>query len=89
MELLGDIPVPVPLSFFFNASTAPWGPRPPHFPVPLCPPQFSHGLTRDRTGAYEVRGRRLTTFFFISLYLRSDFVQFRTCCYAIFNMRVP
>jgi hypothetical protein len=29
-------------------------------PVPLCPPQISHGLTRDRTRASAVRGRRLT-----------------------------
>jgi hypothetical protein len=28
--------------------------------VPLCPPQISHGLTRDRTRASAVRGRRLT-----------------------------
>jgi hypothetical protein len=30
-------------------------------PVPLCPPQIPHGLTRDRTRASEVRGQRLTT----------------------------
>jgi hypothetical protein len=29
-------------------------------PVPLCPPQISHGLIRDRTRAFAVRGRRLT-----------------------------
>jgi hypothetical protein len=29
-------------------------------PVPLCPPQIPHGLTRDRTQASAVRGRRLT-----------------------------
>jgi hypothetical protein len=29
-------------------------------PVPLCPPQISHGLTRDRTRASAVRDRRLT-----------------------------
>jgi hypothetical protein len=28
-------------------------------PVPICPPQISHGLTRDRTRASAVRGRRL------------------------------
>jgi hypothetical protein len=28
--------------------------------VPLCPPQISHGLTRHRTRASAVRGRRLT-----------------------------
>jgi hypothetical protein len=30
-------------------------------PVPLCPPQFPHWLTRARTRAFAVRGRRLTT----------------------------
>jgi hypothetical protein len=30
-------------------------------PVPLCPPQIPHGLTRERTRASAVRGRRLTT----------------------------
>jgi hypothetical protein len=29
-------------------------------PVPFCPPQNPHGLTRDRTRASAVRGRRLT-----------------------------
>jgi hypothetical protein len=29
-------------------------------PVPLCPPQTLHGLTRDRTRASAVGGRRLT-----------------------------
>jgi hypothetical protein len=29
-------------------------------PVPLYPPQIPHGLTRDRTRASAVRGRRLT-----------------------------
>jgi hypothetical protein len=28
--------------------------------MPLCPPQIPHGLTRDRTRASKVRGRRLT-----------------------------
>jgi hypothetical protein len=30
-------------------------------PVPLCPPQISHGLTQARTRASAVRGRWLTT----------------------------
>jgi hypothetical protein len=30
-------------------------------PVQLCPPQITHGLTRVRTRAFAVRGRRLTT----------------------------
>jgi hypothetical protein len=29
-------------------------------PVPLCPPQIPHGLTRDRTRFSAVTGRRLT-----------------------------
>jgi hypothetical protein len=29
-------------------------------PVPLCPPQIPHRLTRDRTRVFAVRGRRLT-----------------------------
>jgi hypothetical protein len=29
-------------------------------PVPLCPPQISHGLIRDRTRASAVRDRQLT-----------------------------
>jgi hypothetical protein len=29
-------------------------------PVPLCPPQIPHGLTRDQTQASAVGGRRLT-----------------------------
>jgi hypothetical protein len=30
-------------------------------PVPLCPPKIPLGLTRARTRAYALRGRRLTT----------------------------
>jgi hypothetical protein len=29
-------------------------------PVPVCPSQIPHGLTRERTRASAVRGRRLT-----------------------------
>jgi hypothetical protein len=29
-------------------------------PMPLCPPQIPHGLTRDRTRASAVRGRQQT-----------------------------
>jgi hypothetical protein len=32
-----------------------------HVPVPLCPPQTPHGLTRAPTLAFAVRGRLLTT----------------------------
>jgi hypothetical protein len=31
-------------------------------PVPLCPPQIPHGLTRDRTRASVVGGRGLTAY---------------------------
>jgi hypothetical protein len=31
------------------------------FPVPLCPPQIPHGLTRARTRTFVVTGRQLTT----------------------------
>ena len=30
-------------------------------PVPLCPPQIPHGLSRDRTRVSAVRGQRLTS----------------------------
>jgi hypothetical protein len=30
-------------------------------PVPLCPPQIPHGLTRARTSASAARGQLLTT----------------------------
>jgi hypothetical protein len=30
------------------------------FPVPLCPPQIPHEMTRNRTRAFAVRGRQLT-----------------------------
>jgi hypothetical protein len=41
-------------------------------PVPLCPPQIPHGLTRDRTRATAVRGRSLshgTAFWVLALCL--------------------
>jgi hypothetical protein len=55
------------LLFQFNGAPVEWnwhrktevlGGKP--VPVPLCPPQIPHGLTRDRTLASAVRGRRLT-----------------------------
>jgi hypothetical protein len=30
-------------------------------PLPFCPPQIPHGLTRDRTRATAVRGLRVTS----------------------------
>jgi hypothetical protein len=30
-------------------------------PVPLCPPQLTHGLTQARTWASAMRGQRITT----------------------------
>jgi hypothetical protein len=47
---------PVEWNWRENRSTR--GEKP--FPVPLCPPQIPHGLTRDQTQASAVRGRRLT-----------------------------
>jgi hypothetical protein len=64
-------PVIKTISFFFtfpsNVAPVEWnwqektdvlGEKP--VPVPLCPPQMPHGLSRDRTRASAVRGRRLT-----------------------------
>jgi hypothetical protein len=39
-------------------------------PVPLCPPQISHGLTRDRTRASAAGGRRLTAWAFLLRYVQ-------------------
>jgi hypothetical protein len=55
------------LLFHFNEAQVEWNwqgkteifERKP-VPVPLCPPQIPHGLTRNRTRASAVRGRRLT-----------------------------
>jgi hypothetical protein len=55
------------LLFHFNGAPVEWnwqgktevlGEKP--VPVPLCPPQIPHGLTRYRTRASALRGRRLT-----------------------------
>jgi hypothetical protein len=35
-------------------------------PVPICPPQISHGLTWDRSRASEVTGPRLTALVHLS-----------------------
>jgi hypothetical protein len=37
-------------------------------PVPLCPPQIPRGLTRDRTRASAVVGRRLTAWTMVGPY---------------------
>jgi hypothetical protein len=42
-----------------NAALVEWNWRGKPVPVPLCPPQIPHGLTRDRTRASAVEGRRL------------------------------
>jgi hypothetical protein len=60
-------------------------------PVPLCPPQIPHGLTRDRTRASAVRGWRLTVWamarHFMCIYYKhaSIFVKINTlydCAYS-------
>jgi hypothetical protein len=55
------------LIFHFNGAPVEWNwqwktevLREKRVPVPLCPPQIPHGLTRDRILASAVRGRRLT-----------------------------
>jgi hypothetical protein len=44
---------------YLQGKTEELGEKP--IPVPLFPPQIPHGLTRPRTRASAVRGRRLTT----------------------------
>jgi hypothetical protein len=48
-----------PVEWNWQGKTEVLGEKP--VPVPLCPPQIPHGLTRDRTQASTVRGRRLST----------------------------
>jgi hypothetical protein len=47
------------VEWYIDGKTEELGKKP--VPVPLCPPQITHGLTRARTRASAVRGRRLTT----------------------------
>jgi hypothetical protein len=47
-----------PVEWNLQRKTEELGEKP--VPVPLCPPQISHGLTRDRTRTSAVGGRRLT-----------------------------
>jgi hypothetical protein len=47
-----------PVEWNWHGETEVLGGKP--VPVPLCPPLIPHGLTRDRTRASAVRGRRLT-----------------------------
>jgi hypothetical protein len=47
-----------PVEWNWQGKTEILGEKP--VPMPLCPPQIPHGLTRDRTRARAVRGRRLT-----------------------------
>jgi hypothetical protein len=57
-------------------------------PVPLCPPQIPHGLTRARTRASAVRGQRLTAWVMARPYLRSKWIQLgeTDClCYLIMS----
>jgi hypothetical protein len=48
-------------------------------PVPLCPPQIPYGLTRERTRASAVRGRRLTAW----AMSRPVFVSLRRMFFAL------
>jgi hypothetical protein len=47
-----------PVEWNWQGKTEELGEKP--VPVPLCPPQIPHGLTRDRTRASAMGGRRLT-----------------------------
>jgi hypothetical protein len=47
------------VEWYWQGKTEELGEKP--VPVPLCPPQIPHGLTRAWTWASAVRGRRLTT----------------------------
>jgi hypothetical protein len=47
-----------PVELNWQGKTEVLGEKP--VPVPLCPPQIPYGLTRDRTRASAVEGRRLT-----------------------------
>jgi hypothetical protein len=47
-----------PVEWNWQGKTEVLGEKP--IPVPLCPPQIPHGLTRDRTRTSAVGGRRLT-----------------------------
>jgi hypothetical protein len=47
-----------PVEWNWQGETEELGEKP--VPVPLCPPQIPHWLTRDRTRASAVGGRRLT-----------------------------
>jgi hypothetical protein len=46
------------MEWYWQGKTEELGEKP--VPVPLCPPQIPHGLTRLRTQASAVGGRRLT-----------------------------
>jgi hypothetical protein len=48
----------VPVEWNWQGNTEVVGEKP--VPVPLCPPQIPHGLTRDRTRASAMGGQRLT-----------------------------
>jgi hypothetical protein len=57
---------------------------------PLCPPQIPHGLTRARTLASAVRGRRLTTWAMAGsfCYVPVDLSFLRSICILIVLVRV-
>jgi hypothetical protein len=71
-----------PVEWNWQGKTEALGDKPA--PVPLCPPQITHVLTRDRTRASAVRGRRLTAWVMarpkdtLSLhYVNSSFIGLR------------
>jgi hypothetical protein len=53
-------------------------------PVPLCPPQVSHGLTWDRTQASAVRGRRLMALHLLPYVIARKFQTPCSCLSSFF-----
>jgi hypothetical protein len=61
MKMIIFCPFPshgAPVEWNWQGKTEVLGEKP--VPLPLCPPQIPHGLTRDRTRASAVGGRQLT-----------------------------
>jgi hypothetical protein len=55
------------VEWYWQGKTEELGEKP--VPVPLCPPQIPHGLTRARIRSSAVRGRRLTTWAMVRPYI--------------------
>jgi hypothetical protein len=63
---------------YWQGKTEKLGEKP--VPVPICPPQIPHGLTRARTRASAVRGRRLMTWAMARpITCTYSLVQFSSC----------